>query len=773
MRDGQENGKNLTERGTQDLNRNNMTTRFNDMLPDSNKRTAVLLSILITVFAIFLALEKPSYIEKFELSINDIIYNLGVDKGNLDDIIIVGIDDQSINKIGRWPWHRNRLAELVSGIALQNPKVIGLDVLLQRDFEQDTLGYTDQLASAIKAAGNVVVPYYFTLSKSGQIVDDDTPEFIYRNSYVLFDNPLTIGSYPIPRAKEVFPPADQIGTAASAVGYVNIIPDIDNKVRYEPMVVSYNSHYFPSFASQISRLYLGLSAGGVKVNGGKSIQIGSTEVRTDASMRIPIKYSGGYNTFKYISALDILDGNVKSGKLVSKIILVGYVAADNRDIVATPLTEVLPGVEKQASVIENLINANILRGVKAVAWINLLIMLLFGAFGILVLPKLSLNFRLLMILGCLFLLFNAGYFVFANFEIMLQFFYPALELVMFLGIAPLYSTEQSIGRSKQTRVPVTRQDSTIGAGSIGISEHSEASQTIITNISNIEKMGRYKIEGILGKGAMGTVYKGIDPAIGRPVAIKTIRIDIIDSQDEQAEMVKRLTAEAHSAGKLSHPNIITIYDVGQERNLQYIAMEFLQGKTLEEIVKEEKEIDPMRVAKFMMQTADALSYAHSQKVVHRDIKPANIMIIEDDIVKVMDFGIARTDNMHMTQTGITVGTPNYISPEQLQGGEVDGRADIFSSGVVLYETLCGQKPFKGDNISALVVQILNFQPEKPSSFNPTVSDELDRITMKALEKDRTKRYQKAGELVTDLKKVLGDNIPIVETGEQQQVKTPT
>ncbi len=720
-----------------------------------------MLSILVTVFVISMALERPTHIEKFELAINDIIYSLGIGKGNLDNIVIVAIDNASVSEIGRWPWHRDRLAELVSGVALHDPKVIGLDILFQRDFEEDTLGATDRLASAIRAAGNVVIPFYFTLSKQGEVIDEEIPNYIYHSSYLLFDNPMTIGSYPIPRAKEMYPPTYQIGKVAAAIGHVNVIPDVDGKVRWEPLVISYKSHYYPSFAIQVARLASDISPGAIKLQGGDGIQLGSKEIQTDAAMRIPISYSGGYNTFNYISALDVFEGNLPHKALRDKIVLIGYAAADNRDVVATPLTEVLPGVEKQATVVENLVNNNVLKGIKASAWGNLIIITLFGIVGAMVLPRLQLHYRFIVIIGCLFLLFNIEYYIFANFEVMLQFFYPALELVLFLAVSSLFTNDPETPKKKvgDTSLQESSSSRTIPIPQSHSDSDSSQQQTIVTSAAGtIERMGRYEIDGVLGKGAMGTVYKGVDPAIGRPVAVKTIRLDRLDSDEEADEMLRRLNQEAHSAGRLSHPNIITIYDVGQERNLHYIAMEFLQGQTLDERIKEMKPLDFFTAAQVLKQTADALQYAHNHGVIHRDIKPANIMILPDDQVKVMDFGIARTDNMHITQTGITVGTPNYISPEQLKGGDIDGRADIFSAGVVLYECITGEKPFKGDNISALVVSILHANPTAPSQINPDIPGELDAITMKALEKDRENRYHASVDFSNSLRAFLGESI---------------
>ncbi len=276
--------------------------------------------------------------------------------------------------------------------------------------------------------------------------------------------------------------------------------------------------------------------------------------------------------------------------------------------------------------------------------------------------------------------------------------------------------------------------------------------SISGNFTGVEvtHLGRYQITGTLGKGAMGHVYKGIDPAINRPVALKTIRLDFVNDPDEMEELKERLFREAQAAGKLSHPNIVTIYDVGSEGHLQYIAMEFLEGQTLDEMIKKKVKFNYRIIAQIIIQICGALEYAHEKGIVHRDIKPANIMVLKDYRVKVMDYGIARIDSNSMTKTGIAMGTPNYISPEQLRGLPVDHRADIFSLGVVFYEMLLGRRPFRGENITSLIYSTLNHEPEKPSNVNPQIPLLFDHIIGKALKKAPAERYQRANELVADL-----------------------
>jgi CHASE2 domain-containing sensor protein/predicted Ser/Thr protein kinase len=269
-------------------------------------------------------------------------------------------------------------------------------------------------------------------------------------------------------------------------------------------------------------------------------------------------------------------------------------------------------------------------------------------------------------------------------------------------------------------------------------------------IGDIRNLGRYQVTSVLGKGAMGMVYKGVDPAINRPVALKTIRLDFVTDPQEENELKERLHREAQAAGKLSHPNIVTIYDVGSEGHLQYIAMEFLEGQTLEEMIKKKVKFNYRIIAQIIIQICNALDYGHAQGIVHRDIKPANVMILRDYRVKVMDYGIARVDSSSMTKTGIAMGTPNYISPEQLQGKKVDHRADLFSLGVVMYEMLLGRRPFKGENLTSLIYAIINNEPEKPSDVNPQIPLLFDHIIARSLKKDANERYQHAKEIATHL-----------------------
>ncbi len=268
----------------------------------------------------------------------------------------------------------------------------------------------------------------------------------------------------------------------------------------------------------------------------------------------------------------------------------------------------------------------------------------------------------------------------------------------------------------------------------------------------MDRIGRYKIVRELGRGAMGVVYHAIDPNIGRPVAIKTIRLSDAGKPEEQERLRERLLREARSAGMLSHPGIVTIYDVEQQGDLAYIAMEYVDGPTLDHLLSEAA-LAPDRLFSILGQTAAALDYAHQKGIVHRDIKPANIMIAADGSAKITDFGIAKiTASDQLTVTGTIVGTPHYMSPEQVQGLAVDGRSDQFSLSVIAYEMLTGEKPYSGEHLTTVVYKIVAEEPVSPHRLNPTLSGAIENVLRKGLAKKPEARYRTCQEFAEALEK---------------------
>ena len=316
--------------------------------------------------------------------------------------------------------------------------------------------------------------------------------------------------------------------------------------------------------------------------------------------------------------------------------------------------------------------------------------------------------------------------------------------------------EGDIFRDLDARIPKLRKF----AGDLPLGKHrrkDDGKLVISGDLDTKPTVGRYEILEELGQGAMGVVYKGKDPKINRLVAIKTIRFSD-DFDEQQAKEVKeRFFKEAELAGKLSHPSIISIHDVGEDYDLTYMAMELLEGEDLEHYCEKNSLLPLRKVLDIIAETADALDYAYTQGVIHRDIKPGNIMLLKNGHIKVTDFGIAKAVSSSQTRTGIILGTPNFMSPEQINGMEIDGRSDIFSLGIVFFQLLTGQLPFGGKTLTELFYQITQAKHPSPRQINPKVIRPCEQLIDKSLAKDPDQRFQRASNFAKYLR-ILGGKI---------------
>jgi Protein kinase domain len=280
--------------------------------------------------------------------------------------------------------------------------------------------------------------------------------------------------------------------------------------------------------------------------------------------------------------------------------------------------------------------------------------------------------------------------------------------------------------------------------------------------SQVERVGRYELLAELGQGAMGVVYRAHDPQLGRTVALKTLRRDLALPPEQYADLKKRFYQEATAAGRLNHPNLVAVHDVVELDDIPYMVMEYVEGQTLAHLIAAEGSLSPERAVSLIVQVCRALHYAHARGVVHRDIKPGNILVDGSGQAKVSDFGIARISGSDVTQTGALLGTPAYMSPEQLNGRVVDGRSDLFSLTVALYEAVTGVNPFKADDIVAVLARIATATPAPARERNPAVSPALDAVLARGMAKHPTGRYENAQALADALARALerpGEVVP--------------
>src|SRR5216684_3170950 len=275
---------------------------------------------------------------------------------------------------------------------------------------------------------------------------------------------------------------------------------------------------------------------------------------------------------------------------------------------------------------------------------------------------------------------------------------------------------------------------------------------------DLKTLGRYNIERVIGKGAMGVVYEGVDPRLGRRVAIKTILKSHLD-EDTAKDYSMRFVREAQAVARLNHPNIVQVFDFGEEGEIAYLVMEFIKGKELKTFFDANERFDLKEAVRIMCELCDALDFAHNAGIIHRDIKPANVMIDAQGRTKLTDFGVARVQDsdktsVEKTQAGTMVGTPAYMSPEQITGGTIDKRTDVFSAGIILYQFLTGEKPFTGSGAWTIAKKIIQEEPPLPSSINTSVTPLFDAVVDKSLAKDPEQRYQSARDLAIGLRKAL-------------------
>ena len=832
-----------------------------------------LIGVLLTLFFLFITLTGVlDFPEAIEMKAFDLRARLAAPEDRNPDIELVVISEEDLSELGRFPWPRDILAQGIRNLSLAGARVIALNIyfpepeessglkairILKEAYEgigltQDSAAQafgkklsqalTDldndaKLYKAIKEAGNVVLPVYFDTLSSGR--DTKAPEFIVKNSYKKVKGTKeewAVGS--LRWFSKLRPLLPSFAEVAAGIGHNNLLTDDDGSIRNQVHVVGYlKDTYFPSFSVSIAKTFKGLKDEDILVSLGEEIQFTvspSTSIRVpvvDPQMRTLVSWNMGPGVaFHHTPFVKVFKNEIQTSLFRDKIVIIGPTAPGIGDRFVTPVSGALPGVEVVANSVANILTQSFFSRPPWIIFLELSILVLFGLFITLLLPRLKAGMGAWTTL-LLFLVYGtAGTVLFFTQHVWLKVSPPMLLLVLgyilvmskkflltektkekveadsvetnkMLGLSFQQQGMLDLALEKFHKLPLEEEGIKDLLYNLGLDferkrQFSKALATykhIIEDGKNFKDLdervpklkgaeatmifkgagphpgdigatlavmdtkptlGRYEISGELGRGAMGVVYKGEDPKIHRTVAIKTLRLSEFE-EDVVGEIKERFFREAESAGLLTHPNIVTIYDCGEEHDLAYIAMEYLNGEDLEKFTRKGSLL-PLRDTLFLVaHVADALDYAHSKSVVHRDIKPANIMRLkENKDIKVTDFGIARITTSSKTKTGLILGTPSYMSPDQVAAKKVDGRSDIFSLGVVLFEMLTGQKPFEADDLTSLMYKIAREKHSSPRSLNPKIPQVVEKIIDKAMEKDPEKRYQKAGQMAEHLRKVI-------------------
>jgi CHASE2 domain-containing sensor protein/tRNA A-37 threonylcarbamoyl transferase component Bud32 len=667
------------------------------------------------------------------------------------NVCIAAIDDVSINITGDWPWGRGRLAELVDSISVAEPAVIFLNFFFRKKAvntaDEGEVGAVREenraLARAMRRAGRVFIPYFFEkFEKDTSVTTINMPPGPVRNSrFVSIQN--REESTDIKNAKKLHVPETEIAAGAAGLGFYNIAISRGDRTHLALQAVRYGLDYYPSIGILAAARFLGLKHEELVLDLNHAVRLGAHgTVPMSINGTSMINFFGPGKTFPHVPASEILGKNFDKARLAGKIVIVGVTDPSlkrDADPHTVPYDAELTASELWANIIENALNpASPFIGFSSL-WLSLFLPLCVFV-GLAFLTPAAMQWGLRrqgLVLG------GAGIFLlfFAFVLFLFQKWFSVLVPGLYLGGLLAYL----VFRRVRYGAPVLAGPGCAGALS---------ATAVFNQTGQLVRIGRYRITGELGSGAMGNVYKAEDPAIHRTVAVKTLRLDFTLGSNK--ELRERFSREAHAAGSLAHPNIVTIYDYGDTGSLSYIAMEYLEGQSLEDRIAAEAKLPAGDTVSIVQQVAGALSVAHGRGIIHRDVKPGNIMLPKDTgLVKIMDFGVAKIQDATITQTGKSLGTPFYMSPEVVNGEEADKRADIFSLAVIAYECLCGRRPFTGENFSALSFAILNKKPDPASQVNPGLDPAVDQVFDRALAKDRTARYDEVMEFAGNLSKALG------------------
>jgi serine/threonine-protein kinase len=733
-------------------------------------------------------------------------------------VAVIAIDAQSIASIGRWPWPQDIQARLIDQLATAKAKTLVYTDFVFEPGPDRGLSFIRKmkqvLATETEAGGGASFATHAQLahiiSEAEAALDTDG-----RLAHSLRNAGNVIIPFVSATGQQV---SENLALAAAGSGQLSLVPDVDGVVRQLPLRVNKAGKIVPSLALLAVASSLDQGIVDIRPNRGDSVQVGALRIQTDHAARIwPQFYAAqdGKPALVVDSFDDVLTGKIPASKYADKIVVIGITAVGLGTPVAVPGHPALSSAEVIAHITSSMLSQHFFVQPAWGLWATLAALLLIGAYLIVLLPRLSAIAGAMLTLLFFIALLGAEFGLLAGAALWLNMVLPATLLLaghlvfiskrfLMTGAHPPKAdqaspaTDRMMGLALQgqgqldmaferlRRVPINealmadlyalaldferkQQFNQAEAVYHHMAAYNKDYKDIRTKLNpaipepepvKAGMLGRYQVERELGKGAMGVVYLGKDPKIGRVVAIKTMALGEEFAGRALVDARERFFREAETAGRLQHQHIVTIFDAGEDQGLAYIAMEFLQGKDLTSFCKMGQLLPVPTVLSIAARVAEALSYAHQQHVVHRDIKPANIMLdLASDTVKVTDFGIARITDSSRTRTGLVLGTPSFMSPEQLAGKKVDGRSDLYSLGVMLFQLLTGVLPFRADSMAELMHKIANAEAPDIRTLRPELPPGLASLVAMSLSKRVEARYQDGARFAWDLRAVLsGGNV---------------
>ncbi len=844
------------------------------------KNLAVNLGLIVTLLFLVMVFYRFGFLDTLDYKVYDMMMGLRGEPEEVSQVVMVEIDDDSIEKLGRWPWSRDLIAQGLRKIAAGNPKVVGLNIILSElensaglyeikrledlfsrtvysqtgasgllflEAMREARGRLDHdaaLAAAISDTGNVVLPVYFKGARfAGQEESEPSPLLVAQS----VQNVRGPSDLKLPRVSEIVTPIEPFFQGAEGVGHINLVYDMDGTARRERLIYEYNGLYVPSYSLKLATLFLNVAPDSVRVELGTAVYLDDLAIPTTMFNDLLVSFKGERGSFKRYSFFDVVSDKIPASVFKSKLVLVSPSAAGIVNPLSTPTDPTMPLGEFSAHTVWSILNRQFIEQPPWSPFLELGMILVVGVLLAFVMPRLKAAVAGGAFVFILAAMLAGSSLFFVGKGLWIQLTYPMVQLVVgYIGVVSVKyffteadkakvegesaETNRMLGLSFQSqgmldmafdklkKVPVDKEMKEIlynlgldyerkrqFSKAVSVYEHIESADKKFKDISErkqrlikvnetmifgegvfgsssdpllasgsgtLPTLGRYEVSRQLGRGAMGIVYLGKDPRINRTTAIKTFTLGEDLDKEETDKLKAEFFREAESAGTLSHPNIVTIYDAGEEHDLAYIAMEYLEGTELKPYTRKDSLLPIRKVVDYGADIADALDYAHQRGIVHRDIKPSNVMLLKNGTVKITDFGIARIAASSQTQTGVIKGTPYYMSPEQIAGEKVDGRSDIFSLGTMLFQLLTGEVPFYAESPAGLVNKIMNVRHPDPRRINPKVPSPLCAILDKALAKEREKRYQRASAMAGHLRE-LGVRMDNLASKRKSRAKSTT